>query len=106
MVFTTVPRDAFVVTQGADRMGRFKSTAFGERQFCLDCGAPLTIHVAHQADEIDIAAGSLDDPDAVSPGFHLYVGEAPAWQPVDDGLPQFEALRPDTRGLPPGATTA
>jgi hypothetical protein len=106
LVFTTVSRAAFVVECGADRLGRFKSTPFGERGFCLDCGAPLTIHVSHQSDEIDIAAGALDHPEAVMPTFHIYAGEAPPWMPIDDGLPCFDALRPTTRGLDEGQTEA
>lgn len=106
LVFTTVSRPAFVVERGADRLGRFKSTPFGERGFCMDCGAPLTIHVSHQSDEIDIAAGALDHPQAVTPTFHIYAGEAPPWMPVDDGLPCFDALRPTTRGLEEGQTEA
>jgi hypothetical protein len=102
MVFTTVPIADLVVDQGADRLGRFRSTSFGEREFCRDCGAPLTIHVAHQPDEIDIAVGALDMPGAVSPGFHLYVDEVPSWMTLADGLPCYPALRPTTRGLDAG----
>jgi hypothetical protein len=104
MVFTTVALTDFTVESGADRIGRFASTPFGERSFCKDCGSPLTIHVRHQPGEIDITAGSLDDPDSVTPGFHIYWAEAPAWVDADDGLPRFDALRPTTRGLAPGQT--
>ncbi len=105
MVFTTVPRDAYVVETGADRIGRFASTDFGERSFCGDCGTPLTIHVAHQDDEIDVTGGSLDDPAVVEPGFHIFACEAPPWAVFDTSLPRFDRLRPDTRGLPPGQTS-
>jgi hypothetical protein len=104
MVFTTVPIADFVIDQGAGRLGCFQSTSFGEREFCLDCGAPLTIHVTHQAEEIDIAVGALDAPDTVSPGFHLYVAQAPAWMTFKDGTPCYPALRPATRGLQAGQT--
>jgi hypothetical protein len=106
MVFATVHFTRFVIEQGGNRIGRFASTKFGERAYCLQCGSPLTIHVEHQAEEIDIAAGSLDDPGAISPGFHLYVAEAPAWMNLADDLPKYGALRPDTRGLSPGQTEA
>lgn len=106
MVFTTVAKESFVIEQGEDRLGTFASTPFGHRNFCGDCGAPLTIHVRHQPDEIDIAAGALDDPNAVSPAMHLYVAEAPQWANLDDGLPRYEALRPNTRGLSEGQTEA
>jgi hypothetical protein len=104
MVFTTVPLADYVVEQGQERVGRFQSTSFGERTYCQACGSPLTIHVRHQGDEIDVAVGSLDDPGTVAPTFHLYVSEAPPWVSFADGLPRFEALRPTTRGLPAGRT--
>lgn len=106
MVFTTVAREDFVIDQGTEQLGRFQSTAFGSREFCRSCGSPLTIHVRHQPGEIDICIGALDEPDLVSPGFHLYAGEAPAWLVLDDGLPVLDALRPDTRGLAAGQTEA
>jgi hypothetical protein len=106
MVFTTIAANDFMITQGAEQVGRFPSTEFGERCFCKSCGSPLTIHVRHQPDEIDIAVGTLDEPGAVTPGFHLYSKQAPHWMDLDDGLPCFDALRPRTRGLAPGQTEA
>lgn len=105
LVFTTVPIQAYEIRQGSDRIGSYGSTSFGARTFCQQCGAPLTIHVEHQPDEIDIAVGSLDDTNAVSPGFHIFAAEAPAWVLFNDDLPKFEAFRPDTRGLPSGVTS-
>lgn len=102
MIFTTVRAKALEWTRGADRLGLFRSTPFGERSFCRDCGSPLTIRVRHQPREIDIAGGSLDDREAIAPGFHLFAGEAPSWALPADKLPRFEKLRPDTRGLPRG----
>ena len=104
LVFTTVPVSAMIVESGQDRMGRYQSTSFGERRYCLDCGAPLTIHVRHQATEIDIAAGALDHPELVVPAFHIFASQAPAWALSEDGLPRFAALRPTTRGLTIGQT--
>ena len=66
----------------------------------------MTIHVRHQPDEIDVAVGTLDNPDAVNPDFHLYAAEAPRWAALEDGLPRYEALRPHTRGLRPGQVQA
>ena len=106
MIFTTVPLSAFHIERGEDSFGQFRSTPFGSRTYCFDCGAPLTIHVRHQPDEIDIAVGSLDDPGAVAPEFHLYAAAAPPWALPNDGLPRYDALRPATRGLEPGQTEA
>jgi len=104
MVFTTVRLTDFHIESGELNLARFPSTPTGERTFCMKCGTPITIHVQHQPGEIDIVAGSLDDPNAVSPAFHLFMDEAPAWSRIADGLPAYPALRPDTRGLPAGQT--
>lgn len=104
MVFTTVPLSAFRIVAGEDSFGKYRSTPFGSRTYCFDCGAPLTIHVRHQPDEIDIAVGSLDTPAAIAPAFHLYAAQAPPWAILADGLPRYDALRPATRGLDPGRT--
>lgn len=104
LVFATVSRDAFIIERGSDEVGEFPSTIFGQRSFCRTCGSPLTIHVEHQTDEIEVTVGTLDEPSSIFPGFHLFVSEAPSWLQLDDGLPCFEKLRPSTRGLKPGQT--
>ena len=98
--------DHYRVIQGQDHVGSFASTVFGTRTFCRHCGSPLTIHVRHQPDEIDIAAGTLNDPEQVAPSFHIYAGEAPSWMPMMAFLPRYKALRPKTRGLDEGQTEA
>lgn len=106
MVFTTVHLDRYEITAGQEKVGSFASTEFGTRTFCSACGSPLTIHVRHQPDEIDIAAGTLDDPEEVAPAFHIYAADAPSWMPMIAFLPRFKALRPNTRGLKEGQTEA
>lgn len=106
MVFTTIQLDHYRIVAGEDHVGSFASTDFGTRTYCRQCGSPLTIHVRHQPDEIDIAAGTLDDPEEIAPSFHLYAAEAPSWMPMTAFLPRYKALRPKTRGLEEGATEA
>ncbi|RYE69823.1 MAG: GFA family protein [Rhizobiaceae bacterium] len=79
MVFTTIRLSQFVIEKGDDRIGHFATTTFGSRGYCRDCGSPLTIHDLNKSEEIDVAVGSLDEPDAFTPGFHLFASEAPAW---------------------------
>lgn len=96
--FATVPADAFVVTAGEVRWRR--SSGFGRRGSCAACGAQLTIQVEFQADEIDFALASLDYPEAVAPGFHIFWAERVPWLRLADDLPRFDGWRPDTRGCP------
>ncbi len=99
LVFTTVPVRDFVIDQGADAIGTTRPTEFGARQFCSRCGTPLTIAVDFQPETIDIAAATLDDPDQIQPGFHIFYASRIAWAEASDTLPRHDKFRPETRGL-------
>lgn len=99
MVFATVPVDDMVFTAGRDRVKSFRSSGFGERRFCGDCGTPLSMHVDHQPDEIDVAVATLDAPDSVAPSFHIFHASRIRWFETTDALPRHDRFRPDTRGL-------
>jgi len=62
--FAGVMRDEFVWTRG--RPGTFRSSELVERDFCRDCGTPLTYR-AGDRDRISVTIGSLDRPDLVKP---------------------------------------
>jgi hypothetical protein len=93
IVFTTVPLADFVVTAGADLIRTFPSTSFGWRQFCSLCGTQLAIHVTHEPDTIDVTVASLDDPDAIAPGFHIFFADRIAWFDTSDELPRHASKR-------------
>jgi hypothetical protein len=97
MVFSTVPLDDFVITEGEPR--RRRSSDFGERWFCGDCGSPLAMRTDHQPQTIDFPVASLDDPSAAAPGFHIWTERQIPWFEVSDDLPRHARFRPDTRGL-------
>lgn len=99
MVFATVPTGDFVFAHGEDRVGAFASSSFGRRQYCRDCGTPLTMRVDHQPETIDFAVATLDDPDSVAPGFHIFHASRITWFETSDELPRHDRFRPDTRGL-------
>jgi hypothetical protein len=64
-------------------------------------GTQLAMLVQHQPDTLDFTLGSLDEPEQVNPGFHLFFRERVGWFDFSDGLPKHDGLRPHTRGLPP-----
>ena len=106
MVFASVPAGDYAIVAGADRVRRFASSSFGHRSFCGDCGTPLLMQVDHQPETVDFSVATLDDPDAVPPGFHIFHASRVAWFDTADDLPRHARFRPDTRGLegtePPG----
>lgn len=68
------------------------------RHFCGTCGGRLFTTGDLPGDEVLILqAGSLDDPNIVSPESVIYVKDAPAWDRFDPDLPQFEAMQPRER---------
>jgi hypothetical protein len=99
MAFASVPSGDLVFTQGADKVKSFKSSDFGHRLFCGACGTPIAMEVDHQPETIDFSVATLDDPDAVPPGFHIFHSSRIAWFETTDELPRHARFRPDTRGL-------
>lgn len=99
MVFASVPSEDLVFTEGADKIRTFKSSSFGRRTFCGECGTPFLMKVDHQPDTVDFSVATLDERGAVAPGFHIFYASRVAWFEPGDTLPRHERFRPDTRGL-------
>ncbi len=106
MMFASIKVGDLVFTKGADTVKTFKSSSFGHRLFCGACGTPFAMQVSHQPETIDFSVATLDDPDAVEPGFHIFYSSRIAWFETTDDLPRHSRFRKDTRGLegtePPG----
>lgn len=97
VAFATVPLGDFFLVRGEVR--RRRSSGFGERWFCADCGTQLAMHVDHQPDTIDFTLASLDSPAAVRPRFHIFFAERIPWFEPRDTFPRHDGFRPGTRGL-------
>jgi hypothetical protein len=99
MVFATVPHGDLVWTQGSDKVKSVNSSGFGHRWFCGECGTPFLMQVDHQSETTDFSVATLDDPDSVAPGYHIFWGSRIGWFEPGDVLPRHNQFRPDTRGL-------
>ena len=99
MVFASVPHGDFAVIRGSDKVRRFASSRFGHRIFCGDCGTPLAMQVDHQPETVDFSVATLDRPELVTPGFHIFWASRIGWFDPGDALPRHERFRADTRGL-------
>jgi hypothetical protein len=99
MAFASVRSGDLVFVQGEDQVRTFPSSTFGHRLFCGACGTPIAMEVNHQPETIDFSIATLDEPDAVAPGFHIFWASRIAWFNPGDALPRHDRFRPDTRGL-------
>ena len=99
MVFASVPAGDFVWTRGGDKVRSFASSTFGHRTFCGACGTPFLMEVDHQPETVDFSVATLDSPERVAPGFHIFWASRIAWFEPGDALPRHDRFRPDTRGL-------
>ena len=106
MVFASVPEGHLVWTQGEDRVRKVRSSSFGHRCFCGECGTPFLMKVDHQPETVDFSVATLDAPETIAPGFHIFWSSKVGWFDPRDDLPRHDKFRPDTRGLegtePPG----
>ena len=67
----------------------FLSSPPVRRGFCPMCGTPLSYQRDDRPDEIDVTAGALDDPEAVTPQDHIWWKSHVSWVVPGDGLRQL-----------------
>jgi hypothetical protein len=85
----SVPHARFRWTRGEP--GVFLSSPIVQRGFCRDCGTPLfMLEQGHGV--IEIAIGTLDDPNAAAPRHVVGIESKLAWA---DSLPHLPARRTD-----------
>lgn len=66
----------------------YDSSPAARRGFCKVCGASL-FWEARDADDVGVAAGTLDGPTGLETVGHIYVADAGDYYRLDDGLPRF-----------------
>jgi hypothetical protein len=99
MVFASVAEGDLAWTRGEDKVRSVASSSFGHRSFCGDCGTPFLMKVNHQPETVDFSVATLDEPERIAPGFHIFWGSRIGWFEPADTLPRHEKFRPRTRGL-------
>jgi hypothetical protein len=99
MAFASVKDGDWVTTSGAESVKTVQSSPFGHRGLCGQCGTPLYMKVDHQPDTIDFSIATLDRPERVPPGFHIFWDSRIGWFDPGDSLPRHGRFRPNTRGL-------
>jgi hypothetical protein len=86
------PRGRVRMLEGS--VADFESSPGVKRSFCPRCGSTLFWRrVATEREELDIAAGTLDQADRLKPTDHIFVRSRQPWMPLCDGLPAYEKHR-------------
>lgn len=92
LAFVHFPRDAFRWENGEP--ARYRSSRHAERGFCRTCGSTVSMHEDVLADRVQVAVGSLDEPDRVAIDDHVWTGSGIAWFEVRDALPRHPRSSP------------
>jgi hypothetical protein len=77
-----------VAWQG-EALGVFPSSPGVVRQFCRNCGSPMSFAGERWPGEIHLFVPSFDKPAEFSPTIHVHAGEQLAWLHLGDGLPRY-----------------
>src|ERR1700722_1871495 len=62
------------------------------RNFCPECGSPITTDAAAMPEMTFIKAGSLDDTSWLDPKMHLFCDSAQSWVPIAEGSQKFAKM--------------
>ena len=84
--FVCVDRASFRFTQGAPVA--YKSSEHVTRTHCGRCGSPMT-YVTEKNNQVDVYIGTLDDPAAVAPTYHVHAEEQLPWFEIADASPRY-----------------
>ena len=94
--FVCVPRENFRWLSGTPVA--YMSSPGVTRTHCGRCGAPLT-YASTRNTQVDLYVGTLDDPTAAVPTYHVHVEEQLPWFETAHALPRYS--RGQSCGDPP-----
>ncbi|HVP27782.1 MAG TPA: GFA family protein [Myxococcota bacterium] len=93
LAWASVPAAGFAWERGAPREHR--SSERGIREFCAHCGTQIRFRRPGAPRLVDVNLGSLDDPAAVRPEYHIWTSSRVPWLALEDGLPRYDGDGPD-----------
>jgi hypothetical protein len=85
--FVHFPRAAFAWPKAEPTW--YRSSRYAERGFCAVCGSTIAMREEVLADRVQVAVGSLDEPQRVRIDDHVWTEARIAWFDVKDDLPRF-----------------
>ncbi len=92
VAFVEVPLAAFAYVKGTP--GVFRSSDWGQREFCAACGSFLVYRNRNAATTVSINTASLDDPAPFAPTHHVFAARRITWFDTADDLPRHPEFGP------------
>ncbi|MBW2275588.1 MAG: GFA family protein [Deltaproteobacteria bacterium] len=93
LAWATFPTATFSQTKGEP--ATYSSSDAGRRDFCAGCGTQIAFRDTGTPERIDVNLGSLDDPAAIEPMYHIWLGSRIPWLEIADHLPRYTDEGPD-----------
>jgi hypothetical protein len=88
--FADIPRESFSWTRG--KPAAFRSSSIAERDFCADCGTPLSYRLIG-GPKIEIMTGAFDRPDRVVPAHQFGTESRLGWVVAIANMPSQTTLQ-------------
>jgi hypothetical protein len=82
------PLEGFALTKGEAKA--YRSSEWGVRHFCPECGSQLTFRLALNPGYISVNLPTLDRPEALTPRMHIWRESRIPWFETKDNLPRYE----------------
>ncbi|MGX9462940.1 GFA family protein [Shewanella sp. A14] len=81
------------VTWLQGQVTEFASSSHIRRGFCQQCGTSMTYRHLDYPEFCTLSIASLDEPQNVTPTYHIYTEEQVSWLKIDDICPRYKAGR-------------
>ena len=78
---------SFSYTEGSPKI--YTSSKRGQWEFCAECGSQIVFRATDNDATVEINVGTLDDPEAVSPQYHVWCDSQVSWFDTADDLPRY-----------------
>ena len=82
--FTT---GSFSYTEASPKI--YVSSEWGRREFCAECGSQIAFRATDSDNTVEINVGTHDDPEAVTPQYHVWCNSQVSWFDTQDELPRY-----------------
>ena len=81
--------------RGEKYIAKYRSSEFGIKTFCSNCGSNLISYYENAPDHIGLPIGGLDQDPGLKPSMHIFTANKAPWYDICDDLPQHESWPPE-----------